>query len=173
MTPDEKPSRAWTAPLLFLAVAFVAFFPGLVLGRYYFANDLLAFSHGHLGLLKHDFAQGHLSLWNPFLFGGQPIFANPNYMRCNPLNYLIPLFPIPYGLTVYFFLHLFLAAFGAYLLLKTLRCSEGASRMGALLYGLSGDFWWEIIHPSILTVLALWPWLALTLETLSREWRPR
>ncbi len=160
---------ALTSLGLYLAVAFVAFFPSLILGKVYFANDLLnQYSHFR-ALLKSQLAMGHFPLWNPYFFGGQPFFADPNVMMCYPLTYLTLIFPIPYGLGVFFFLHMFLAAWGMHLWLKSLRLSAGACRLGALTFALSGVFWWELIHPPILAAYTWFPWLLLTLEHLAQK----
>jgi hypothetical protein len=173
MNPESPAPKPYIAPLLYLVVAFIAFFQCLILQKAYFANDLLAFEFPHLRFLKHDLEQGHFSLWDPSVMGGQPMFADPNSMMCNPFHYLIILFPIPYGLSLYFFIHMFLAAWGMHFFLKTLRFSEGTCRVVPLIYALCGDFWWELIHPGILTVLTFWPWFAACLENLCRDWRPR
>jgi hypothetical protein len=154
---------------LYLTVSFVAFFPSLVLGKVYFANDLLnQYSHFRT-LLRSQLALGHFPLWNPYFFGGQPFFADPNVMMCYPLTYLTLVFPVPYGLGVFFFLHMFLAAWGMHLWLKSLRLSEGACRLAALTFALSGVFWWELIHPPILAAYAWFPWLLFTLEHLAQK----
>ncbi len=169
-TPGRK--TAWSLGL-YLAVSFVAFFHCLILGKSYFANDLInQYSHFR-ALLKSQLAAGHFPLWNPYFFGGQPFFADPNVMMGYPLIYPTLLFPIPYGLSVFFFLHMFLAAWGMHGWLRSLRLSENASRVGALLFCLSGFFWWEVIHPPILATFAWFPWWMGGLENLVRERSPR
>ncbi len=165
------PLKFRTSVLLYLAVAFAAFFPSLALNQSYFANDLLYQFAPFRLFLKQQLAQGHFPLWNPYLFGGQPFFANPNAMMCYPLTYLTLLFPIAYGLGVFFFLHMFLAAAGMHFWLKSLRLSENACRMGSLVFALSGVFWWEIIHLQILAAYALFPWLMGSLERWLKDWK--
>ncbi len=167
---EEQPrSKTFFPYLLFLGAAFIAFSPCLLGGKVYFANDLLA-SHSHFrSFLRTELFQGHFPLWNPYLCGGVPFFADPDAMMCYPLNYLTLLFPIPYGLGVFYFLHMFLAAAGTYLWMKNLRLSETACRLGAMTYGLSGFFWWELIHPSILAALTWFPWVLACLEKLTRD----
>ncbi len=145
---ESTPGRKSVVSIgLYLAASFIAFFHCLVLGKAYFANDLLnQYSHFR-ALLRSQLASGHFPLWNPFFFGGQPFFADPNVMMAYPLLYPTLLFPIPYGLGVFYFLHMFLAAWGMHYWLRSLRLSENASRIGALLFCLSGFFWWELIHP--------------------------
>ncbi|HVZ80726.1 MAG TPA: hypothetical protein VHE12_08005 [bacterium] len=168
---DRTAARAfWTSLGLYTAVAFIAFFPCLVLGKAYFANDLLNQYAHFRAVVKDQLAQGHFPLWNPYLFGGQPFFADPNVMMAYPLLYPTLLFPVPYGLSVFFFLHMVLAALGMHLWLKSLRLSDNAARLGALTFALSGTFWWEIIHPPILAAYAWFPWVLFCLERLTQRW---
>jgi hypothetical protein len=85
-------------------------------------------------------------------------------MNFYPFNYLTLPFPIPLGLTVYFLVHMILAAAGMRFWLKSLGLSENSARIGSLAFALSGFFWWEIIHPPILAVFACFPWLLGLLE---------
>lgn len=166
LTAGLKSKTHWW---IFLLAAFIAFFHCLVLGRAYFADDLLYGYGPFRTFLKMQWAEGHFPLWNPYLLGGQPFFADPNNMLGYPLNYLSLIFSVPYGYSVFYFLHLFLAALGMRFWLKSLRISENASRVWALAYALSGFFWWELIHPPILAAFALFPLLLGTLERLSQE----
>jgi len=159
--------------LLFAAVAFVAFFHCLVMGQAYFADDLLAYYAHARTLLRDQIALGHFPLWDPYYFGGQPFFADPNNQMAYLPNYLTLPFSIPFGLAVYYFLHVFLAALGMHGWLRSLRLSEGAARLLAAAYALSGCIWWELIHPPILAALAWLPVLLWTLERLAQELSPR
>ena len=76
---------------------------------------------------------------------------------------------IPYGFAVFYFLHMTLAALGMHGWLKSLRLPEGACRLFALAYALSGCFWWELIHPPILAAFAWFPVLMWALEKLSQD----
>src|SRR5579859_1076729 len=155
--------------ILYLAFAFTAFFPCLVLNKAYFANDLLYQFAPFRMYLKQQLAQGHFPLWNPYLYGGQPFFANPNSMMCYPLTYLTLIFPIPYDMSVFLFIHMLLAAAGMHFWLRSLRLSQAACRIGALLFASSGVFWWEIIHLQIVAAYALLPWLLGFIEKTFKE----
>jgi hypothetical protein len=171
---ESTPGRKTAVSIgLYLALSFISFFHCLVLGKAYFANDLIQFYASARFFLKSQLAMGHFPLWNPYLMGGQPFFADPNSMMGYPLLYPTLLFPIAYGLGVFYFLHIFLAACGMHYWLRSLRLSENASRVGALLFCLSGFFWWEVIHPPILAAVAWFPWWMGGLENLSRDRSPR
>jgi len=170
--PDAKPPRGSTSLLLYLAISLTAFFPCLFLGKAYFANDLLHQYAHFRTLLRDQLLGGHFPLWNPYFLGGQPFFADPNVMMAYPMNYLTLFFPLTFGFGIFFALHLFLAACGTHLWLKSLRLSPTACRVGALTFALSGFFWWEVIHPPILAAYAWFPWVLACLERFLTSWRP-
>ncbi len=157
---------------LYGAVAAAAFFPCLFRGQAYFDNDLLAQFGPWRAFLRNQLALGHFPLWDPYLLGGQPFFADPQNMLLYPLNWLTLPFYLPMGLSLFFFLHMVLAALGMHLWLKSLGLSQTACRLGALLFSLSGFFWLEIIHPPVLAAFAWLPWFFSRLERLAREPKP-
>lgn len=158
---------------LYVILALIAFFPCLFLGQAYYANDLIYQFAPFRQFLKSQLLQGHFPLWNPYIYGGQPFFANPNSMMCYPLNYLTLFLPTAYGISIFFFLHMTIAGAGMHTWLKAFRLSDNAVRVGALTYALSGFFWWELIHLHILADYALFPVLMATLEKLRQHWAPR
>jgi hypothetical protein len=166
-----SPDGFWTHsafPYFFYAfLSFIAFFPCLVMGQAYFDNDLLAQFGPWRSFLRDQLAQGHFPLWNPYSLGGQPFFADLQNMMLYPVNYLTLPFSVPYGLSVFFFLHMFWAAVGMHLWLRSFRLSENACRVGALLFAFSGFFWLEIIHPPVLAAFAWLPWLFGRLDLLA------
>src|SRR5581483_6173851 len=134
--PDHsRPShQGLMTALLYLGLPLVAFFHCLVLGKSYFVNDLL-FGYGPIRtFLKDQLSQGRFPLWNQYLWAGQPFFADPNTQMVYPPNYLSLLFPLGYGYSVFFAIHMALAGFGAHLWLKGLRLSENACRGGGTLF---------------------------------------
>ena len=170
MEPTAPP-RLRNSILLYLVIAFTAYFPCLILGEAYFANDLAYQFVPFRQFLRDQLFHGHFPLWNPYLFGGQPFFANPNSMMCYPLTYLTLLFPVAYGVGVFLFIHMFLAASGMHFWLRSLKLSENACRMGSLAFALSGVVWWETIHLQILAAYALFPWLMGAMERWMKEWK--
>lgn len=152
-------SVAW-----FVGLGLVAFFPILFLGQCYDANDLLYFFTPWRLYLRECLSQGILPLWGPNFFCGQPFLADPQIQILYPPTWLTLIPSIPTGLNLYIVLHWFIAVFGMRHWLRSLDLSEGAARIGALLLGFSGFFWWEIIHPPVLGAFAWLPWWFAALE---------
>jgi len=153
-------------------LSLIAFFPCLFMGQAYFDNDLLAQFGPWRAFLRDQLAQGHFPLWNPFSLGGQPFFADLQNMMLYPFNYLTLPFSVPMGLSFFFFIHMFWAALGMHLWLRSLELSENASRAGAVLFAFSGFFWLELIHPPVLAAFAWLPWVFGNLESMVRDSRP-
>ncbi len=172
----EAPSfwRIDRASLVFYGVLVVtAFYPGLFLRQAYFEGDLIAQYIPSWDFLKNCVFQGHWPLWCPMLFGGQPFAADPNCMVFYPPAYLYWIPPRALGAGLYDGMHLLLAFLGAHLWVQSAGYSNKACRLGAVLYGLAGFFWWEMIHPPILTEYAWLPWEGFCLDRFSRTWEKR
>lgn len=157
------------SPLLYLGISLLAFYPCLFQGKAYFDNDLLAQFGPWRAFLKDQLAQGHFPLWNPYNLGGQPFFADPQNMMLYPFNWLTLPFSLTMGLSLFFTLHLFWAAWGMDLWLGALGLSTLSRRVGALIFSLSGFFWLEIIHPPVLAAFSWLPWLFFSLERLTHD----
>jgi len=94
-----------------------------VLGRD--ATDM----HAHwLRFAAASLKTGRFPLWNPYLFSGQPLVANPQAALFYPPTWLIMVLPVVKALNLIAVQHLWLAGVGMYGWLR----SEGASPAGAL-----------------------------------------
>ncbi len=155
--------------VFYLALSLWVLAPCLLFHRAYFDSDLLAQFGPWRSFLKDELAQGRFPLWDPYLLGGQPFFADLQNMMLYPLNYLTLPFSIPLGLTLFTALHWAIGALGMEKWLSTLGLAPRAARVGALLFALSGFFWMELIHPPVLAAFAWLPWWFASLEILSRD----
>ncbi len=158
----DTPSK--TSFLFYLFVSFVAFFPCLVLGQAYFDGDLFILFSIYRTFLKTALIQGTIPLWNPYVFAGQPFFADPNTMSAYPLLYPFLIFPIGLGFGLFYFSHLFWAMAGMHEWLKRLGLSQPACGVGALTFAFSGMFWAELAHTPVFTAFAWLPWFLGYLE---------
>ncbi len=166
----NKNSIAW---LFYPAVSLAVFFPCLALGKAYFHDDLLMQYFPFRDFLRSQIAGGHFPLWNPYLLGGIPFWADPNAMAAYPLQYVTLLFPTAYGLGVFYFLHLSIAFLGMRFFLRAFSFSEESCRVGAVTFGLSGFFGWEIVHPPLLAAFSWLPWFFGFLERLLQDPKPK
>src|SRR3954471_25042423 len=107
-------------------------------------------------------------LWNPYIMGGRPFHANSESAVFSPFS--LPAYVLPFwdSLAWMAVLHLFVAAFGAFLLARAL----GMRVPGAFLCGLVFGFsLWAVTWVSW-TTMSVWawlPWLCLLSEACIRR----
>lgn len=108
-----------------------------------------------------------IPLWNPYMSGGRPFVANAQSGVFSPFN--IPAYALPFwrSLALIAALKLFVAAFGTFLLARSLRIGYGGSLMAGLVYGFSLWMvtWQSFPHAG---VWALTPWLLVLADALLR-----
>ena len=160
-------------------VVFVAAFTVLVASFFregLFGNDLTLIWDGadyhfpNLNLVSRLWRSGQLPLWNPFLFNGYPLIAQPHYQVFYPPNLLITLASaftprVVYGQVV---LHLLLGGIFTTLLAGFWTRSWPARILAGVVYALNGYTWNHFEHDAIINTAA---WLPLVLYTLERAWR--
>lgn len=117
------------------------------------------------------FKSGEAPLWNPYLFSGAPLLADPQNSLLYPSQLLFLLFPLYIAFAVVQYLHVVILAFGTYRLLR-LYCDRTPAIAGSLAFALSGPVFFRLntgIY-SMIQVLAWIPWIFLCLE---RFWMSR
>ncbi len=141
-------------------------------------GDLASFLFPAYRFAAGELAGGRLPLWNPTLYGGAPFVGDIQAGFLYPPNLalflLSPNFAYP-SLQWLAVLHLFWAALGMYVLLRTLRWEAGAqiSRLGALFGGLAFGLCDPLlIHLGNLNLIAVLSWLPWVLAPYSRALAP-
>jgi hypothetical protein len=160
--------------LLALAGAALALFlPGLIY------PSLLPFSFGDLPgyhyplrfLAASRLQEGGIPFWNPYVFAGLPMFANPQTGTLYPGSLAFWIFPIGWAFTAFTAAHVFWAALGAYLWARF----EKLDRAGAFVLAFSFAFSSFLIYrvpqgvPTHLAGLSFIPWCWLALRA-RRPW---
>ncbi len=164
--------RAWLpdlAALAFIAAAVTLFFADAISSSRVFSFHDHHFTYRPYRLV---FAQmeeaGIAPLWNPFLFLGQPLHALL-MQRWYPTTFLYRFLSFETAFKAHLILHYYLAAFGAYALLRRLSLSPVASAAGAISYGL-GSFMVSDGHFCNSLITAAWaPWVVLSLVACARR----
>src|SRR5687767_5846538 len=83
-------------------------------------------------------ATGHIPQWNPYLFGGLPFIAAMHGDIFYPTAWLRWFLPVDTAMNLGFAVHLVLAGFAMYLLLRALGGSWAAGIVGGVGYELTG-----------------------------------
>ena len=117
--------------------------------------------------------QGHLPLWNPYLFGGMPSFGQWQAGVLDPLNWIYLLGLSERTMTLVQQLTFSLSLLGMYGFLRQLALGRRAAIFAAIIYSLNGFVVARTIYPGIFHVIALTPWVFIFLERLAqhRRWR--
>ena len=169
----EMPNRARgrlsavAGPALLLLIC-ICFFWKLTLTRQYtwldtpdIANQVLPWYQ----LQASEWHQGHIPLWDPYLWGGQPLLGQAQPGAAYPLNWLLFLAPLRNGwirfsnLHWYFVLIHFQAALFCYWLCRDLKRTEAASLLSGLAFALGGfvgtNNWPQMLNGAVWAPLVL------------------
>jgi len=151
----------------------LACFADVILLPYTFYQlDLeLAQYPGKIFLTELMLKEGQLGLWNPYIFMGFPLLAEPEVGPLYPFNLLFAL-PIPhyYALTLFIVIHYSLAGVFTYLLARSLDISRAGSFISGLVFAFGGFLMAQLRNISILTGCI---WLPLILCLFSQAIRRR
>jgi len=136
--------------------------PSMMLGNF---GDIYAY---HLPL-RHMAASrlqaGQMPFWNPCIFSGLPLLANPQAAVFYPPSVLFQIFPAGYSFTLHAAFHLALAALGMHLFLRRAGLDPGWSSLLTASFALSPMLVYRIPQgiPTQLAALSWvpWTWLAL------------
>lgn len=108
---------------------------------------------------------GRLPLWNPYIGGGYPQFAEGQIGALYPLNLLLfGLLPLTLAYNYNVLLHYALAGLFFYAFLRRRKLGTGAAFIGAAIFQWSGFMLGHLQHPSIFCAVAWLPLLLYFLE---------
>ena len=110
-----------SAVLCYIAVVFAVFRPILLPaeGTLVFGDDIHRSYHFFREFFATALQTGEFPWWNPYLFSGEPLMANPSVAFWYPVNWLFAVFPyrFVYSWTIAF--HVFWAMIGMYVLMSS------------------------------------------------------
>ena len=161
----------WQAfPYLFLAALTALFFWRLItpfeLSRAWLWEDFIYQNYPYRAFAATSLAMGHFPFWNPYVFGGQPFFADIQTAIIYPFNLVQALFATPESVSPYLvqfieILHYLLAAIFTYRFLRLCGVELEASLLGAVTFSFSGFMVTHALHMNFVYVFI---WLPLVLE---------
>jgi len=112
---------------------------------------------------------GDFPLWNPYILGGSPFFADPQAAVLYPAGLLLlpadPAKAMGYDVA----LHFFLAALGMFLFLGAIDATGPGRMLGALAYGFSSFFFLRMGHSTFVAAAAWLPYLFFAYERSKRS----
>jgi hypothetical protein len=162
------------APCILVGLGILFFSDTLFTGRSFYFRDILNFHYALRRVLVDSWARWEFPLWNPFIYLGQPMLANPNYLAFYPTNLLHLILPFNFAFKLHFIIHALMAGPGLYLLQRRLSIHPLAALGGALAYQFSGTLLSFLNLYNILPAVALLPWIAWAYcGALRGEWQRR
>lgn len=148
--------------LLLLIILFIAYLP---LSTLYFGmkNDAFSDNFPNKYFLSEALHSGRLSLWNPYMNFGFPVYADPGFAFWNPTTWLLAFIGYSaYTLTVEVLLYIYLAGVFMFKLGRFLKFTQNTSVTIAAMYMCSGFFIGCLQYINFLTSAAFLPLLILT-----------
>jgi hypothetical protein len=115
-------------------------------------------------LVRQLLHEGTFPSWNSFVFGGIPLYSNPQTGLFSLFSLPLWILPLNYGIGVGAALKLWAAGFGSYLLVRQLRLGFLPGLLAGVCFSFSAiDIVW-LTHETIPAVAALLPWMLWLVE---------
>jgi len=159
-------------PIISLALLVVVFlrqaaFTNLIFPR----GDTFFYFYPYWDYRAQSLLAARLPLWNPYSFMGVPFLANSQAGVFYPLNLPLIIFSAPVAVKITIIVHLIIAAWGTYLLARTIfNLQRLPAAFAATLFALGGYLTAQVEHVNQLQGLAWLPFaLWATHQALSRQ----
>jgi hypothetical protein len=158
LIPVSRRTDLLALGLLFL-IATICFADVLAGINQLYMRDMTRYYYPAKQILREVVQHGEFPYWNRYFSAGQPIAANPEHEVFYPLTWLILLPSYDLGYRLLVLIHLYIALFGMYALLRSMDLRPPAAWMGALSFGLGGLF---LSYINLLPILFCAAWIPLT-----------
>ena len=153
----------WLTPCRFaliLGLLTFAAFPQVVIGTHSFAyRDYGLFGYPLAHYFRDSFWRGEIPLWNAYNEFGTPFLAQWGTMVLYPPSLVYLLMPLPWSLSLFCLLHVFLGGMGMYVLTARWTGNRLAAGMAGIAFAFSGLVLNCLMWPNYTASLAWMPWV--------------
>jgi hypothetical protein len=164
----SRPRLGWldvAAALLLAALTVVLLWKIALTNRVLAGLDVSAYFYPYRDYVSAALREGHLPLWNPYLFMGAPLLANSQAAVLYPLHWPLVWLSTPKQVAWSIVLHIWLAGVGAWLYARLALCLRPlAAVVAAGVFALGGFLGAQVEHLNQLNASVWLPWLLLCLE---------
>ena len=167
-SPSALPSaavvgrRADAVALASLALIATLLFADVLIGiNNFYMRDLTRYYYPTKQILREIVYGGEFPYWNRYFSAGQPIAANPEHEVFYPLTWLILLPSYDLGYRLLILVHIYIALFGMYALLRSMELRPFPAWFGAMSFGLGGLYLSDVNLLPILFCAAWIPWTSM------------
>src|SRR6266516_1932422 len=163
--PEAGGTRRWQTnpdlwyPVLIVVAGILFFSDALFSSKNFFFRDILTFHYPLHKIMIESYARGEFPLWNPYVYLGQPMLANPNYMAFYATNLFHLFLPFNYAFKLHFLVYPLLGGLGLYFMQRRLEIDGLAAFGGSLVYQFSGAVLSFLNLYNIVPAVGLIPWL--------------
>ena len=150
-------------PAILLAAAVLAFYGARITSgdasiHWDAADEFQPFQN----YISEELHAGRIPFWTSYLWSGYPALADPQAGAWYPLNWPFFLLGVtPSMMEIENLLHVLLASFGAFFLMKALLDDSRAAMLAGMCYGLGGFFAGHSSHTPMIQAAAWVPWILL------------
>ncbi len=167
--PDRRGARlgAWLtstdgyAVVLFVVIPLVAFVLPALAGQPALNGDNLLQNFPLRALSGQLLGQGHLPLWNPYIWSGSPLLGGLNAGALYPFTLIFAVLPALAAWVINLLVPYWVAALGTYLLLRAFALRPTACLLGAATYAYGGAMTGQLVHLPIIQGIAWMPLVVL------------
>lgn len=177
-TFDESEQKTGKAARFAVAAALALlpllyFLPVLVWKLTLVPGDGLTQNLGVRVLMGRMIADGHLPLWNPYIFAGTPLLASIYPGALYPPNWLFALFSATTAMNLVVITTYHLSLLGAYLYARRIGMTRGGALVAGVVFSFGGYMMAHLGHTSRIAAAIWLPWILLAIEHLYRRlsWR--
>jgi hypothetical protein len=155
----RPPAGRWTAlpPVLLGILPFVLFAPATFMWRVFSGQDVQAYFYPYHVLAARILADGHLPLWNPYVFSGIPLLGDGQTAMFYPPNWLFLFLPGETALNLVVLLQFSIGGVGMFLFARALGLWRVPAYTAGLAYMFCGALSARVVHLSIMSGAALAP----------------
>ena len=107
---------------------------------------------------------GYLPLWNPYMFGGMPLFGAAQAGVLFPLNWFYLIFSAPVATNLMMLSTYMLAALGAYLFARRNDASVAGAALTSIVWQTSAFMVAKVGQTNVIQTAALLPWIFWAIE---------
>ncbi len=122
-------------------------------------------------LIREMLHEGAFPAWNPYVFGGIPLWANAQTGLFSLFSLPLWILPLNYGIGVGAALKLWAAGFGTWLLVRELRLGFLPALLAGACFAFSAINIMWLTHETLPAVAALLPWMLWLVERIYRGGR--
>ncbi|MBI5452066.1 hypothetical protein HY945_01260, partial [Candidatus Gottesmanbacteria bacterium] len=157
-------------PIVFITLLILALFGSTLFppaDKIIYGGDVLTQFYFWKGYLAENLRVGIIPFWNPYNFSGTPFLAHPSTTPFYPSTLLFVLLPLNLAFSLNFAIHLLIAGFGMYKLIRSYT-KNLAALSGALVFILGGFFASRVYagHVEIFSTVAFLPWVFWSMRQL-------